>query len=92
MQMLGAVAWCRGLLRIGEEQVRGSYAEGSEQEWEQKEMIDGQEEGITREGREGHSINFGFYSEEGFCTEVPCSDSSLVGSVAISMNTKERSW
>lgn len=55
-------------------------------------MIDGQEEGITREGREGHSINFGFYSEEGFCTEVPCSDSSLVGSVAISMNTKERSW
>lgn len=50
-------------------------------------MIEGQEEGITRERREGLSMNFGFYSEEGFCTKVTCSNSSLVNSLAISMNT-----
>lgn len=50
-------------------------------------MIEGQEEGIIRERREGLNMNFGFYSEEGFCTEVTCSNSSLVNSPAISMHT-----
>ena len=43
----GTKAWGRSILRIYEEQVRGWYAEGREQEWKQEEMTKGQEEGIN---------------------------------------------